>query len=177
MVHDLATQSGGRFTLVSAVGRGTTAEITLPVSIEHPETPAAWSAAQVEPGAGTVLLVDDEELVRMSIAYGLRDLGFTVVEAASAAGALELLDQGLKPDVLVSDHMMPGMPGATLAREARVRQPTLAVLIITGYGRFGPKETEDFTILAKPFTQGELAGQVRELMQRSPTPALPARDA
>lgn len=133
MVYGLAAQSGGRLALTSVVGKGTTAELVLPVATHNTETQPVADTPRIDHGGGTVLLVDDEELVRMSVAEGLRDLGFNVVEAASAAGALEHLRQGLTPDVLVTDHMMPGMTGATLARETRKLLPALPVLMITGY--------------------------------------------
>ena len=72
------------------------------------------------------LLVDDEELVRMSTADMLIELGFDVVEAGSAEDALQLLKTGTMPNLLITDHLMPGMNGADLAREARVIKPDTA---------------------------------------------------
>lgn len=106
-------------------------------------------------------------LVRMSIADGLRDLGFKVIEAASAAGALEHLREGLVPDVLVTDHMMPGMTGATLAREARRKLPALPVLMITGYSNLRPEETRGLDVITKPFHRGDLAARITNLVARS----------
>lgn len=122
----------------------------------------------VEAGSGTVLLVDDEELVRLSVADSLRDLGYKVVEAAAASGALERLREGLVPDVLVTDHMMPGMTGAALAHEAR-RLPGLPVLKITGYAKLRPDETRGLEVLNKPFRQGDLAARVADLIERHRT--------
>ena len=167
MVYGLAAQSGGRLTLTSKVGEGTTAELVLPVSTEPAEVRLDADTPVIERGAGTVLLVDDEELVRMSIADGLRDLGFQVVEAASAAGALEHLREGLAPDVLVTDHMMPGMTGATLAREARNKIPDLPVLMITGYANLRPAETRGLEVMAKPFHRGDLAARIADMMKQS----------
>ncbi|WP_394763803.1 response regulator [Phenylobacterium sp.] len=103
----------------------------------------------------------------MSIADGLRDLGFKVIEAASAAGALEHLREGLVPDVLVTDHMMPGMTGATLAREARRKLPALPVLMITGYSNLRPEETRGLDVITKPFHRGDLAARITNLVARS----------
>ena len=110
-----------------------------------------------------MLLVDDEELVRMSIGDGLRDLGYQLVEAASAAGALEHLRQGLAPDLLVTDHMMPGMSGAMLAREARKMLPALPVLMITGASHPG----RGLELMAKPFKRGDLAARIIDLLKQT----------
>jgi CheY-like chemotaxis protein len=122
----------------------------------------------VKPGSGVVLLVDDEELVRMAVADGLRDAGYTVFEAASAANALERIRQGLTPDILVTDHMMPGMTGAALAREIRSRIPGLPVLMITGYANLRSDETRGLDVLAKPFRQRDLAMRVAEVIETRP---------
>src|SRR5206468_5598908 len=80
-----------------------------------------------------VLLVDDEQIVRMATAEMVRDLGHDVQEAASGPEALAILDRGLKADVLVTDYMMPGMDGGSLARRVEQTYPHIAVLLITGY--------------------------------------------
>ena len=167
MVYGLAAQSGGKFTLASTVGEGTTAELVLPIATTPAEIRTSPEAPTIEPGEGTVLLVDDEELVRMSVADGLRDLGYKVVEAASAAGALEHLRQGLAPDVLVTDHMMPGMSGVTLASEARKTLPALPVLMITGYANLPPDQTRGLEVLAKPFQRGDLAARIAGLLKQT----------
>ena len=167
MVFGLAAQSGGKLRLTSTLGEGTTAELVLPVSTSSEDLIAFDADLESPvPGAGTILLVDDEELVRMSVADGLRDLGYKVVEAASASGALERLREGLEPDILLTDHMMPGMTGAALAREARSRLPKLQILMITGYANLRPDETKGLEVLAKPFQQAALAIKVAELMHR-----------
>ena len=142
-------------------------ELVLPVASGPAEIRPETDTPVTGYGAGTVLLVDDEELVRMSIADGLRDLGFKVVEAASAAGALQHLREGLVPDVLITDHMMPGMTGVMLAREARDKLPSLPVLMITGYANLRPEEIRGLDVLAKPFNHGVLAARIADLMKQS----------
>jgi CheY-like chemotaxis protein len=83
--------------------------------------------------AGTALLVDDEDVVRMSTADMLAELGYEVVEAPSAEEALRLFNRGLHFDVLITDHLMPGMTGVDLARAIRERLPDTPVLIVSGY--------------------------------------------
>ena len=168
MVHGLAAQSGGSLVLTSVLGEGTTAALSLPVAEGRAEAaPHSPAALDVASGTGTLLIVDDEELVRMSVAEGLRNLGYDVVEAASAAGALERLREGLRPDLLVTDHLMPGMTGVALAREARARLSDLPVLMITGYANLRQDETRGIEILAKPFQLHDLARRVADLLERN----------
>nr|WP_245639165.1 response regulator [Rubellimicrobium mesophilum] len=165
MVHGLAAQSGGLFKLSSRVGEGTAAVLWLPVASEEAaREPAAETVAPRAPRPAMVLLVDDEPLVRLSTAEGLRDLGYEVVEVGTAAEALEALRMGLQPDAAVTDHMMPGMTGAQLAAELRERAPGLPVLMITGYANLPPEQTRGLTVLAKPFRQADLATLLAQLL-------------
>jgi PAS domain S-box-containing protein len=165
MVHGLALQSGGAFRLVSAVGTGTTASLWLPVTDgapaklaeTRPEAPAASRAA-------TLLLVDDEELVRRSTAGLLEELGYAVITAGSAAEALDKLSTGLQPDLLVTDHKMPGMTGAELTARLRATMPTLPILLVTGYASPGADELEGIEVLAKPFAFADLAARLAALL-------------
>jgi CheY-like chemotaxis protein len=112
--------------------------------------------------AGTALLVDDEDIVRASTADMLSDLGYAVVEAASAEEALALIDGGLAPDVLITDHLMPGMIGTDLAQVLKETRPALPVLIISGYAE-DEGIASDLPRLTKPFRQGELAASLSKL--------------
>ena len=110
----------------------------------------------------SVLLIDDEELVRTATAEMIRDLGHSVVEASGAAEALARLDQGLSVDVVVTDYKMPGMDGGELARRIMQTHPNTPVLLITGYA--GPTEDMvDLPRLAKPFGQAEIAAALEYL--------------
>ena len=101
----------------------------------------------------------------MSTADMLVDLGYKVVEARSAEGALTLVNGGLEPDVVVTDHLMPGMSGAQLAHALTTLRPGLPVLIVSGYAE---EEGIDASLprLTKPFRAAELAAS---LMALSPT--------
>jgi CheY-like chemotaxis protein len=109
-----------------------------------------------------VLLVDDEPLVRTSTAEMLSDLGYDVVEAESGEEALRLIREGLRLDLLVTDHMMPGITGTDLARIVRLEQPHVKALLVSGYA-----DTEgvapDLPRLSKPFRGAELAATLAEL--------------
>ena len=163
MAHGLAAQLGGALTIRSRIGLGTNVELWLPQSADMPVVPETAAESTVEqPARGTALLVDDEELVRASAADMLAELGYSVIEAGSAEEALRLLDGGLTIDLLVTDHLMPGMTGTELARELRARHRGTAVLIVSGYA-----DTEgvapDLPRLSKPFRQEDLAAKLAEI--------------
>ena len=167
MVHGLAAQSGGHFDLRSRPGEGTTAVLWIPVAPAPAVEPAPPEAAlPTAPRGSLVLLVDDEELVREATAEGLRELGYEVVEVGTAANAIELVRRGLRPDALVTDHMMPGMLGADLAADLLARLPKLAVLMITGYANLPPERTRGIPVLSKPFRQAEIATVLAGLLDR-----------
>jgi CheY-like chemotaxis protein len=112
----------------------------------------------------TILLVDDEELVRHGTAEMLGEMGHEIVQAGSGAQALRLL-RADHYDVLVSDYLMPGMTGMELAAEARLVVPGLPVLLISGFGEVTDGQTGDIPRLAKPFRQGELAAALAEVLE------------
>jgi CheY-like chemotaxis protein len=157
MVHGLASQLEGGLAISSAPGEGATIDLWLPVSLVGAEDAERTPAATRRPAdRGTALLVDDEDLVRMSTADMLMDLGYSVVEASSAEEALRLVGDGLRPDVLVTDHLMPGMTGVELARNLRARRPELPVLIVSGYAE-AEGIAPEISRLTKPFRNSELA--------------------
>ena len=163
MVHGLASQLGGALTIQSRRGVGTNVELWLPIS----EAPAETAGAVAEAAAPltvsrTALLVDDEDLVRMTTAEMLSDLGYTVVEANTAEEALRLIRDGLRPDILVSDHLMPGMNGSDLARLVRSERPGVQVLIVSGYAE-SEGVAPDLARLTKPFRNDELAASLASL--------------
>jgi PAS domain S-box-containing protein len=133
MVHGLALQLDGGLTITSRLGKGTVVDLWFPMSSMAGEHTGSVGGAASRPGLGTALLVDDEEMVRMSADDMLTDLGYDVVEACSGEEALELIDGGLQPDLVVTDHLMPGMTGVELAESLRTSRPKLPLLIISGY--------------------------------------------
>ena len=163
MAHGLAAQLGGGLTIISAPGEGATVELWLPVS---PDAIGSDDQIRVLPrisvARGTALLVDDEELVRMSTADMLNDLGYDVVEAKSAEEALHLIEAGVAPTILVTDHLMPGMNGEELARSLRTRMPDLPVLIVSGYAE-AEGIAPDLPRLTKPFRNAELADRLETI--------------
>jgi len=166
-VQGLAEQSGGRLELESAPGDGTTVMLWLPESSEKPEevgVPALVEPVRLDVER-SVLLVDDEALVRIGTAAMLREAGFVVHEAGSVNEALSLLDGQARVDAVVTDYAMPGLTGGDLARRLLEERPGLPVLLITGYATLSDAEAMGLPRLAKPFRSGELAGAVSALFK------------
>ncbi|HEY0325005.1 MAG TPA: response regulator [Allosphingosinicella sp.] len=163
MVHGLAAQLGGAFTLSSGRGQGTRADLYLPMANEAAE-PAARGVTDAVTARRplTLLLVDDEELVRGATAEMLRDLGHVVHEAAGGPEALTELESGLRVDAVVTDYMMPRMNGAEFARRLREAHPETPVLVVTGYA--GGDLNLDLPQIAKPFRQADLAAALERIM-------------
>ncbi len=166
-VHAVTTEAGGAVTVSSELGQGTTFRVWLPCTEERPVAPPVVVAGGRASGAGRVLLVEDEEEIRLLARHALEDSGFTVVPAASAAAALTAYEEASAPfDVLVSDIVMPGMRGTELAERLRERQPDLAVLFVSGYSGVGPQAGEVINgvgVLRKPYRSHDLCSRVMRL--------------
>lgn len=133
MVHGLALQLGGSITIQSRPGLGTNVELWLPQIADVPEPVAAIDVPAIQPVSGTASLVDDEELVRMSTADMLADLGYAVIEVASGEVAMRLVNGCKHFDLLVTDHLMPGMNGTELVLAVLAVRPNVPVLLVSGY--------------------------------------------
>ncbi len=177
MAHGLASQLGGALAIDSRPGEGARITMWLPQSDEPPVSAAVLRQAD---GAGThagiVLLVDDEAKIRDVTLDMLTELGFRVHEAASPEAALAAIEAGLEPDILITDHLMPGMTGVELAYAVRARRPAARALIISG---FAEVEHLDPALprLAKPFLQSDLAAALAEICAARVVPDKNTRDA
>ncbi|WP_052389501.1 PAS domain S-box protein [Belnapia moabensis] len=169
-IHGFAHQSGGSVRIKSAPGWGTEVAILLPASSEtvRPDAAAPVLEAKLEAGLGeTVLLVEDDAIVRKALAETLSDLRYRVVEAADADAALAMLESGLGLDVVLSDVMMPGtMDGVDLAAELHARCPGLPIVLATGRvdvlrGRLLPPQV---SMLRKPLSRAGVAAAVRRAL-------------
>ena len=164
-VYGFAQQSGGRISIESAVGAGTTVTLWLPRSLRNPEAPGTGDAPSLPSHRldavrrGHALLVEDDRDVSALTREMLSSLGFAVTPVTSAAAALGALADSRPIDVVLSDIMMPGgMSGVQLAREIRQRHPTLPVLLTTGYVEAASGlEDAEFELLLKPFSLETLA--------------------
>ena len=175
MVHGLTGQLGGAFVLGSVRGEGTRADLYLPVTEDQPEAAAARRnhAALLPARPLSILLVDDEELVRRGTAEMLRDLGHRVVEAEGGAEALVTLAAQPGIEAVVTDYKMPRMDGAQLAARLRETRPDLPILLISGYtGAADP--IEGLPRLNKPFGLAELADALRRATEQ-PNNVVPLR--
>ncbi|HEU4959677.1 MAG TPA: PAS domain-containing protein [Sphingomonas sp.] len=156
MVHGLVVQLGGAMLLSSRPGLGTQVELWLPATEARAASEGRPPAAEASRATGRALLVDDEELVRASTAHMLGELGYDVAECGSADEALRRISSGEPFDLLVTDHLMPGMTGTELGRRVSEARPDLRVLVISGYADLDGI-APDLPRLTKPFRQAELA--------------------
>jgi PAS domain S-box-containing protein len=163
MAHGLASQLDGALTIESRLGNGTEVSIWLPVSDEPACSRDAFQDAYAESmNAGTVLIVDDEECIRLSTSSMLTELGFEVHEAPSAEKALQFMNARLNIDILITDHLMPGMTGVELARSVKAVHPSVKILIISGFAEAEGIDPS-FSRLHKPFIQSELVSALSVL--------------
>jgi two-component system, cell cycle sensor histidine kinase and response regulator CckA len=167
-VYGIVKQSGGFIFADSKVGEGTRFVIYLPVHreeavvtksrrIEKPKANELW-------GTGTVLLVEDEPMVRSVAERALTRHGYQVITADNGEEALDVLARGEPIDLLISDVVMPGMDGPTMVREARKSRPELKILFISGYAEEQLRKSidiENVNFLPKPFSVTELAEAAR----------------
>ena len=154
MVHGFAEQSGGQMLIDSTPGVGTTITLRLPCA--SPETMRRDLAPLVAGGAGRghILLVDDDDLVRSTVAFMLQDLGFTVTQADSGAAAVALAQGDTTFDAMLTDVAMPGLDGPALVARLRASGWTKPVVYMTGHARDHVLDSE--TVLHKPFEEDEL---------------------
>jgi signal transduction histidine kinase len=164
MVHGLANQSGGAFHLDSQVGVGTRAELWLPTAEGAVVEAAPPASADAAAAPATILLVDDDVLIAGSTVALLEDLGHKVVEAHSGAEAMTMIDGGLSPDLVITDHAMPGMSGTDLALRLKAQRPELPILLATGYAELEDEPSIDLPRLAKPYTQQQLSWEISRLL-------------
>ncbi|WP_223480020.1 MULTISPECIES: PAS domain-containing sensor histidine kinase [unclassified Pseudomonas] len=153
MVHGFIEQLGGRFILKSQKGKGTTAELWIPVATQGSiAKPAQEEAAPPVPRL-CVLVVDDDSLVLTSTCLLLEDLGHQVISAVSGAQALTVLDSEQVIDLVITDMAMPQMNGAQLAQAIRSIRPDLPIILATGYAERLEGFATRLPRLSKPFTQ------------------------
>lgn len=200
-VYGIIHQTGGYIFVDSAPGEGTTFSIYLPrhvgdevaqadrleesASSAARQTPVAEEPAPIMPppaqsadavesdltGEGTVLLVEDEDAVRMFGARALKNKGYNVLEAGNGEEALDVINNGSnqKIDLIISDVVMPGMDGHTLVQLVRHEIPEIKIVLMSGYSEevFADDVEKDpgIQFLAKPFSLKDLAGKVKEVMK------------
>ncbi|MCA0996641.1 ATP-binding protein [Alloyangia pacifica] len=171
MVYGFAQQTGGAAVIRSEKGTGTTVSLLLPRSLapaEDAQPPEPEGRAVPDASGKTILVVEDEILVRMVVVDALRDRGFTVLEAGTGAEALDVLATETPIDLLLTDVGLPkGMNGRQLAQAARQARPTLKVVFVTGYDEgvaLGDElPASDVDVVQKPFDLDRLIDKLAGL--------------
>ncbi|RDE06484.1 ATP-binding protein [Sphingomonas aracearum] len=171
-VYGIVKQSGGYIFADSRPGQGATFTIYLPVhAAAAPIAAPAPAPARERPaelwGTGTVVLVEDEDMVRAVAERALARQGYTVLTAENGEAALELLERCERPDLLISDVVMPLMDGPTMVRHARRRYPDLPILFMSGYAEEQLRKSIDLdnvAFLPKPFSVQQLAEAARDVL-------------
>ncbi len=184
-VYGIVRQTGGFILVDSSPGKGASFSIYLPRAapeVEDAEAAAASQRARAAAakapapdtdtadlgGHGTILLVEDEDAVRVFAARALKAKGYKVLEARTGEQALDILRDTTGVNLMITDMMMPGMDGGTLARLIRVERPEIRIIVISGYSeevaRGDIVDTADFHFLPKPFSLGQLASKVKEVL-------------
>ncbi len=172
-VYGIVRQTGGFVQVDSAPGRGSTFTLLLPrwtgpAQEEGAADPVARRRDLT--GAGTVLLVEDEDAVRLFGARALRNKGYKVVEAKTGDAALDIVREiGSTIDLMITDVVMPQMDGTTLIRESRKLFPALRIVCISGYAEEQFRQTlegfDNVHFLPKPFSLDQLAAKAKEAMR------------
>jgi CheY-like chemotaxis protein len=170
MVYGFVKQSGGHVTLYSEEGQGTTVKLYFPRykgkldGVEAEQRLPAPAASRDE----VILVVEDNEDVRFYSVTILRELGYTVLEAADAEKALRILESTDRVDLLFTDVVLPGKNGRLLADAARLLRPDLRILFTTGYSRNAivhqGRLDADVHLISKPFTFDQLAARIRDVI-------------
>nr|WP_299908174.1 PAS domain-containing protein [Sphingomonas bacterium] len=173
MIHGFVRQSGGQVRIYSEVGKGTTMCLYFPrYAGELGGTGEEGEADLADPGHGeTVLVIDDEAIVRDLAVEILQDAGYAVMEAPDGPSGLKMIQSNVRIDLLVTDVGLPGgLNGRQVADAARITRPDLKVLFITGYAENAAVGNglldAGMEVITKPFTVAALGNKVREMLDR-----------
>ncbi|WP_420143775.1 ATP-binding protein [Sphingobium sp.] len=176
-VYGIVKQSGGYIFAESELGRGASFVMYLPVhhgaDIEQAAAPKSVAPRAETWGTGTVLLVEDEDMVRAVAERALTRQGYKVLTANDGEQGLEVLNGGEKIDLLISDVVMPNMDGPAMVAHARRAYPDLPVLFMSGYAEEQLRKSIDLAnvaFLPKPFSVNQLAEAARDALATAPTP-------
>jgi two-component system cell cycle sensor histidine kinase/response regulator CckA len=168
-VYGIVRAAGGEITVESDPKSGTVFRISLPAIPGVARDDAPNTGANVRSPLVRVLVVDDEESLRVSIADWLASKGNIVSNAASGEDALDLLSREALPDVILTDMLMPGINGLELARTVRREYPEIKTIIMTGYADLSSHEQEGFEWLQKPTQLSAVAEAIGRVMSSRPT--------
>ena len=172
-VYGFVKQSGGHIKIYSEIGQGTTLKLYLPRTRAPQEDAGTLALGPVEGGGDSILVVEDDESVRIAAFDTLTALGYTVYKASNAEEALTILNSGASIDLLFTDVVMPGpINTRELARRAQALQPNIVVLYTSGYTPnaivHNGKLDEGVFLLGKPYRRDELARKIRSILDARP---------
>jgi signal transduction histidine kinase len=170
MVYGFVKQSGGHIKIYSEPGQGTVVRVYLPRSRAQEDLEVSVDAGPATGGTETVLVVEDDEAVRVTVVDMLTDLGYRVLKAKDADSALAIIESGVSVDLLFTDVVMPGtLRSPELARRTRERLPNVAVLFTSGYTEnaivHGGRLDDGIDLLSKPYSREALARKVRHVLR------------
>ncbi|MFG3693482.1 ATP-binding protein [Stutzerimonas stutzeri] len=167
MVYGFIKQAKGYVQVESEPGRGSRVCLYLPVHHGEAVTPLPENEPVLNGAGETILVVEDEPVVRSLVVEVLNDLGYQTIEAGDATEALPSLEDGQRIDLLITDVGLPGMNGRQLADVARQHRPSLKVLFATGYAESATAKDflgKDMAVITKPFAIEAFASKVREML-------------
>ena len=169
MVYGFVRQSGGQVRIHSQVGLGTSVKLYLPITEAQPVAPVRPAKIAAPHGGGErVLIVEDEEAVRMLVREVLEELHYDAIEFADPVQAADYLASDERIDLMISDVGLPGMNGRELAETARGHRPDLPILFITGYAENAAIRSgflgANMSMVTKPFSLDALAAKVSEMI-------------
>jgi CheY-like chemotaxis protein len=169
MVYGFVKQSGGHVKIYSEIGHGTTIKLYLPRIRQSEDFVAAVEDGPTGGGAETILVVEDDDEVRVTVVEMLGDLGYRVLKANEAASALCVIESGIPIDLLFTDVVMPGtLKSPELARKASERLPDIAILFTSGYTEnaivHGGRLDAGVELLPKPYSRETLARKIRHVL-------------
>jgi len=167
MVYGFVKQSNGHVKIYSEEGHGTTVKLYLPKARGDEGAPQRGHDPSDQGGSESILVVEDDALVRQYVVAQLKSLGYRVTSAADAREALSLLEKDMTIDILFTDVIMPGpMNGRRLADEALKRRPSLKVVFTSGYTEDGivhqGRLDAGVLLLSKPYRKSDLARIIRQ---------------
>lgn len=190
MAYGFVKQSEGHIRIYSEPGHGTTVRIYLPRSTDKEMEIPSISYENAVGGTETILIVEDDLAVQITVGALLRKLGYRVLQASDAASALDIVQRGEAIDLLFTDVVMPGpIRSPELARQAKALLPELAVLFTSGYTQnaivHGGRLDPGVELLSKPYRREQLARKVRQLLEQRtgnkvstvPAPSIPSGSA
>jgi CheY-like chemotaxis protein len=180
MVYGFVKEMNGKIKVTSEFRKGTTFSVFFPRSTALMEVEAPTLVPAEKPVTGeqqkTILVVDDDDMVRKSVIAQMKSLGYSTIEASNPDIALEVIERDEPIDLLFSDIVMPGsIDGIELARRTRQRRPTLRILLTSGYPDLKTSRAEEahtqWEVLKKPYRRSDLQAALREILT-GPVPHL-----